>query len=132
MSEFQDGQPIRRLRTMCRSIAVSRSAVIPFHPSIPGPSRILTSSSSPALRKAALIVPPPTIAMRSTPNSVCRISTALCRSIFFSPHTIHEICRESKYARYSFVTSVDIMTINGESPFLWSYHSSVPLVSTTT
>ena len=74
----------------------SKVAVIPFRPSIPGPSRILTSSSSPALRKAALIVPPPTIAMRSTPNSVYRISTALCRSICVSPQTIHEICRESR------------------------------------
>ena len=73
--------------------------------------------------KAALIVPQPTIAMRSTPNSVYRISTALCRSICFSPQTIHEICRESRYARYSFVTSVDIMTINGESPLLSSCHN---------
>ena len=64
---------------------------------------MLTSSSSPALRKAALIVPPPTIAMRSTPNSVYRISTALYRTICFSPQTIHEICRESRYARYCWI-----------------------------
>ena len=49
--------------------------------------------------------------------------TALCRSICFSPQTIYEICRESRYARYSFVTSVDIMTINGESPLLSSCHN---------
>lgn len=61
--------------------------------------------------------------MRSAPNSVYRILTALCRSICFSTQTIHGICRESRYARYSFVTFVDIMTINGESPLLSSCHN---------
>ena len=36
---------------------------------------------------------------------------------------LHEICRGSRYARYSFVTFVDIMTINGESPLLSSCHN---------
>lgn len=51
----------------------------------------LASSSNPTSKKAPLICPPPTTAIRFTPNSVLSISTALARSIRFSPTAIQEM-----------------------------------------
>ena len=61
------------------------------------------------LYKPVLIAGPPTIPMRSTPNSEARISQARTRSIRSYPQAIHEICCPSRYARYSFVTCSLVM-----------------------
>ena len=45
---------------------------------------------------AALMWPPPTIAIRETPNFSARMSDALTRSILSSPQVIHEMFLESR------------------------------------
>ena len=71
-----------------RSATPSKSAGCLVRPSTPGASSKEISSSSPALRRPPLILPPPATASRFTPNSLPRISIALGRSMRSLPATI--------------------------------------------
>lgn len=110
----------------------SKGAAIPPLPSIPGANIILIPSKIPASRKPALILPPPTIAIRFTPNSPARISTDLARSILVLPQAIQEIFLESRYSRYSFETCSLVTMMSGASPSAPPAQSRRPFVSTIT
>lgn len=102
--EFQKG---------CGIIHVGYSVehgVMPLRPSMPPPITRLTSSKSPAVRKAALIWPPPTMARRLTENSVCSISTNRLRSMPPLPQAIHDMFCAVRLSWYCAGQSCEVTT----------------------